>query len=289
MKAIKRNDALNWVASSDSATYPPKADELAEVTANFRQYLLGWDTAKRAEDGLDLFSSGITAMQFNGVVRVRSLEAVEQTVATARMRLAGIPWWWWVGPDSPKGTSAALTSQGAVLLAAMPLMVRPLDGDASSYGYNIEARGGSGALGEGPDGLSVEVVEGLGRLTELVDVYTKSMGIPADLAADVVRAEAAREDNTDVIRLAAVLDGRIVGTTVVITTHRTAGVFIVHVAEAQRRRGIGGALTAAALRVGRERGMRRAALIASPAGEALYRNFGFTVVSEYQLFAVPAV
>ncbi|TFV29680.1 GNAT family N-acetyltransferase [Streptomyces sp. T1317-0309] len=59
-------------------------------------------------------------------------------------------------------------------------------------------------------------------------------------------------------------------------------------AEAHRRRGIGGALTAAALQVGRERGMRLAALVASPAGEPLYRRFGFTTVSEYRIFTVPA-
>jgi predicted acetyltransferase len=44
----------------------------------------------------------------------------------------------------------------------------------------------------------------------------------------------------------------------------------------------------AALRIGQERGMRLAALLASPAGEPLYRRFGFTAVSEYRLFALPA-
>nr|WSY54182.1 GNAT family N-acetyltransferase [Streptomyces sp. NBC_00886] len=260
------------------------------MTANFRQYLLGWGMVERAEGELDLYSSGIAAAQFNGVVRVRPLEAVEQAVTTARKRLAGAPWWWWVGPDSPEGTSAALTSQGAMPLAAMPLMVRPLDGDGDGFGdgYGIGSGGGSGVPGEEPAGLRVEVVGEPGRLAELVDVYTTSMGLPAELAAEVVRAEAAREDSADVVRLAAVLDGQVVGTTIVITAHGTAGIFIVHVAEAQRRRGIGRALTAAALRVGRERRMRRAALIASPAGEPMYRGFGFTAVSEYRIFAVPA-
>jgi GNAT superfamily N-acetyltransferase len=139
-----------------------------------------------------------------------------------------------------------------------------------------------------PAGLRIETVEEPGGLTDLVRTYSASMGVAPGLEADVVRIEAQRADNADIVRLAAVLDGRVVGTTVVITAQGVAGIFLVHVAETHRRRGVGGALTAAALRVGRERGMTLAALAASPAGEPLYRRFGFTVVSEYRLFALPA-
>ncbi len=114
------------------------------------------------------------------------------------------------------------------------------------------------------------------------------MGVAPGLEAEMVRIESRREDNADIIRLAAVLDGRVVGSTVVITAHGVAGIFLVHVAEAHRRRGIGAALTVAALRAGQERGMRSAALVASPAGEPLYRRFGFTTLSDYRLFAFPA-
>ena len=104
----------------------------------------------------------------------------------------------------------------------------------------------------------------------------------------MVRMESQREDNADIIRLASVLDGRVVGSTVVITAHGVAGIFLVHVAEGHRRQGIGTALTVAALRLGRQRGMRSAALVASPAGEPLYRRLGFTTMCEYRLFTFPA-
>ncbi|MEU4098794.1 GNAT family N-acetyltransferase [Streptomyces sp. NPDC026673] len=247
---------------------------LAELTANFRQYLLGWGEAERGEGDLDYYRSGLATPQFNGVVRTPSPEAVGRSAATARSRLAGVPWWWWVGPDSPEGTSAALARHGMAEFGSVPVMVRPLDG-------LVEA-------GERSDGLRIEAVEEPGRLTEFVRTYSASMGIAPDLEADMVRIEAHRADNADVVRLAAVLDGRIVGTTVVMAAHGVAGIFLVHVAEAHRRRGIGGVLTAAALHAGRERGMDRAALLASPAGEPLYRRFGFTAVSEYRLFALPA-
>ncbi|MGW3243967.1 GNAT family N-acetyltransferase [Streptomyces sp. NPDC001070] len=256
------------------------AEDTARVTANFRQYLMGWGAAERGAGDLDHFRSGLAQPQFNGVVRVRSLEVIGQAVAAARTRLAGVPWWWWVGPDSPEGTSAALAGHGAVALGALPVMVRLLDRDEDPEDPEDPPEGP-------PAGLRIETVGGPGRLTDLVRTYSASMGVAPGLEADLVRIEAQRADNADIVRLAAVLDGRVVGTTTVITAHDVAGIFLVHVAESHRRRGVGGALTSAALRVGRERGMRLAALVASPAGEPLYRRFGFAGVCEYRLFTLP--
>nr|WP_171118897.1 GNAT family N-acetyltransferase [Streptomyces sp. N502] len=247
---------------------------MTQVTANFRQYLMGWGEAECGNRGFEHYRSGLPQPQFNGVVRVRSLDAVGHAVETARNRLAGVPWWWWVGPDSPDGTGAALVEHGAVVLGTLPVMVRALDRDVD--------------LGEPPVGMRIERVNGHARLTELVRTYSASMGVAPGLEADVVRIEEQRSDNADIVRLAAVLDGQVVGTTVVIAARGVAGIFLVHVAETRRRRGIGGALTTEALRVGQERGMRLAALAASAAGETLYRRLGFTAVSEYRLFTLPA-
>ncbi|GGM22075.1 acetyltransferase [Streptomyces fumigatiscleroticus] len=252
---------------------PLDGGAMARVTACFRQYLMGWGEQESSEGELDLYRSGLAQPQFNGVVRLRSLDRVEQAVATARARLTGVPWWWWAGPDSPAGTAEALERYGAVPLGTVPLMVRPLDGTDETQ--------------PSVDGLRVERVEDPVLLTELVRTYSASMGVAPDLEAGVVRIEARRADNADIVRLAAVLDGRVVGTTVVIMAHQVAGIFLVHVAATHRRRGVGGALTAAALRVGRERGTELAALGASAAGEPLYRRLGFTPVSEYHLLTVP--
>jgi ribosomal protein S18 acetylase RimI-like enzyme len=255
------------------------AGVMARVTANFRQYLMGWGDAERVEgdrEDLDLYRSGLATPQFNGVVRVRSLDAVGPAVAAARARLAGVPWWWWVGPDSPPDTAAALAGHGAAELVTLPLMVRSLDT------LPDHDRGTPLA------GLRLERAERQDRLRELVRTYSTSMGVDRGLESDLVRIEARRPDNAAVVRLAAVLGGSVVGTTVVIAAHGVAGIFLVHVAEAHRRRGVGKALTTAALRVGRERGMRLAALTSSAAGEPLYRELGFTTVSEYRLFGLPA-
>ncbi|MFI8536214.1 GNAT family N-acetyltransferase [Streptomyces aquilus] len=251
---------------------------MASVFANFRQYLMGWGTHSPAGNTVDQFRSGLATPQFNGVVRVGSVSADEADVTAVREEFASVPWWWWVGPDSPEDTADVLRRHGGRELAALPVMVLPLDEPAAPGTVPDTAR----------TGLRVEPVRDGQRLAELVRTYRASMGVEPGLEAEMVRIESRREDNADIVRLAAVLEGRVVGTTVVITAHGVAGIFLVHVSEAHRRRGVGAALTTAALQVGRERGMRRAALVASPAGEPLYRRFGFTTTSEYRLFAFPA-
>ncbi|MEV7817679.1 GNAT family N-acetyltransferase [Streptomyces flaveolus] len=253
---------------------------MVSVFANFRQYLMGWDAESRPGPVVDQFRSGLATPQFNGVVRLRSTAVAEPAVAAVRKDLAGLPWWWWVGPDSPEDTADALRRHGGRELAVLPVLVRSLGRPAET----LDPGGSEGAR----TGLRVETVQDGERLAELVRTYRTSMGVAPGLEAEMVRIESRREDNADIIRLAAVLDGRVVGSTVVITAHGVAGIFLVHVAEAHRRRGIGAALTVAALRTGRERGMRSAALVASPAGEPLYRRFGFTSLSDYRLFAFPA-
>jgi GNAT superfamily N-acetyltransferase len=204
-------------------------------------------------------------------MRLRSVSAAGQAVAAAREALTGLPWWWWVGPDSPEATADELRRPGGGQLAVLSVMVRSLDGPAAPVGPDV-----------GP-GLRVEVVGDEDRLAELVRTYRTSMKIALPLEAELVRLESRREDHTDIVRLAVVLDDRVVGTTAVITAHGVAGIFLVHVAEEHRRRGIGAALTAAALGCGRRRGMHTAALVASPAGEPLYRRLGFTTSCEYRL------
>ncbi|WP_307840994.1 GNAT family N-acetyltransferase [Streptomyces sp. GESEQ-4] len=273
MSDINTSTAARASDAASPTDFPPDVD-LGHVTSNFRQYLMGWGEAERGEGDADYYRSGLAQPQFNGVVRMRDLNRVGYALDEARKRLTGVPWWWWVGPDSPQGTSTALVDHGAVEFGALPLMVRSLDRAAKQD--------------EPPIGLRIERVADPGRLADLVRTYSASIGISSDLQDDLVRIEAQRPDNADMVRLVAVLDGQAIGTTVVITAHGVAGIFLVHVTDTHRRLGVGSALTAAALRVGRERGMKCAALTASPAGELLYRRLGFVAVSEYRLFTLPA-
>jgi len=64
-----------------------------------------------------------------------------------------------------------------------------------------------------------------------------------------------------------------------------ATVIFVNAESGWRGRGIGGAMTAAALRAARDAGARRASLDASAAGLSLYLRLGFEVVGPMTRFA----
>jgi GNAT superfamily N-acetyltransferase len=124
-------------------------------------------------------------------------------------------------------------------------------------------------------------------LEEWVTVYCACFGVPAAAVDDTLRVEAERTDAGPVVRLAATVDGRVVGTALLLTTHDMAGIYVVTTLPEYRRRGIGTAITAAALETARERGYRVATLQASPLGEPVYRRMGFEKVSEYRLYRFP--
>ena len=55
---------------------------------------------------------------------------------------------------------------------------------------------------------------------------------------------------------------------------------------AVRRRGLGRAVTQAAVVAGFDRGARIAALEASPVGFALYRSMGFRTITSYRVWSI---
>ncbi|KMS66625.1 acetyltransferase, partial [Streptomyces regensis] len=113
--------------------------------------------------------SGLATPQFNGVVRLRSTAVAEPAVAAVRKDLAGLPWWWWVGPDSPEDTADALRGHGGRELAVLPVLVRSLGHPAET----LDPAGSEGAR----TGLRVETVQDGERLAELVRTYRTSMGV----------------------------------------------------------------------------------------------------------------
>jgi GNAT superfamily N-acetyltransferase len=69
-----------------------------------------------------------------------------------------------------------------------------------------------------------------------------------------------------------------------LVTGHVAGIYWVGVTRSQRRRGLGAAITAHAVRAGKERGCALASLQASPLGAPVYRRIGFQSVREYLRF-----
>lgn len=255
--------------------------DLEPQLANFRGYWLGWGRQNHTEDGLTTYRSEISHPLFNGVARWRgdgsassSSGALDEAVATAKERLDGVPWWWWVGPDSDPGLAEALLARGATLVSTTPIMAA----ETERVGRF-----------DGPPGLVVEETADPEALREWVAAMIPGSGIdPALVDAAIGRSENRSDGSEGLSLFVGRLEGRVVGTASLYDRDGVAGLYAVSTAEGYRRRGIGAAISVAAVQAGRERGLRVATLQSSALGRSLYERLGFETVSAYRIFVFGA-
>lgn len=237
--------------------------------ANCRDYWLAWGHADRMDGDVSFYRSGLPHGQLNGVLRAAGGAAVDEYAGQLTERLRGVPWLWWVGPDSGPDVADRLGAHGAELVGTVPVMAMALDRPVPV---------------DPPPGVKIETDA---ALPKWVDVYCACFGVPAAAVDDTLRVETERTDAGPVVRFAATVEGRLVGTALLLTTHDVAGVYVVTTTPEYRRRGIGTAITAAALETARERGYRVATLQASSLGEPVYRRMGFEKVAAYRMYRFP--
>lgn len=246
------------------------ADDVSSLFLNCRNYWLGYASIDRTNIGMTLYSSGVADAQLNGVMWSGS-ESVREHIADARRRLDGLPWAWWVGPDSHGNTAGALLDAGAVQVGSAPVMV--IDTERMT---DVPT----------PDGVSIEIVPPAADLSDWVRAYAPAMNIAASEIPAMIKAEFARTDRPGKLtRFAARLGERIVAVSELYMSDGVAGIYLVATDAGHRRQGLGAAVTAAAVRLGRERGARLATLQATPLGRPLYHSLGFTTAAEYKIFA----
>ena len=245
--------------------------DLSPQLANLRSYWLGWGSPDSPDADLPIFRSGLPHPLLNGVLRVRNTP-LDDAVAEMRRRLGAVPSVWWVGPDSDPGVADGLRARGAVLRSTLPIMAIPLDRLADSSVAT---------------GLAIERVTGREMMTEYVEAYSASFRVPATALHATVDAEVNYvSQRSELVRFVGRLDGRVVGTSELSISHGVAGVYWVSTLEPYRGRGIGTALTVAALLEARERGLRIGTLQASKLGRGVYERMGFVAVGECHHFGL---
>jgi ribosomal protein S18 acetylase RimI-like enzyme len=240
--------------------------------ANLRAHWLAWGGSEAIQDDVVVYRSGLRHGLLNGVLRVRG-RRVPEAAAEVERQLADVPWRWWVGPDSDAGVAEALLERGYSRDGSMPVMAALLDRLPQP---------------PPPTGLVVERAEGPDGVADYVDAYASSFGVDATLRDLVVAAESGlRTDLGRLIRLVGRIDGRAVATSAVLISNGVAGLYWIATDPGFRGRGIGAALTAEAMAIGRRHGASVCTLQASGLGEPVYRRLGFTAVSEVVLYSPP--
>ena len=226
-------------------------------------------------DGLSWFASRIPSPVANIVVRTRLGTPPRAGVIDVLLntyRELGSPIAWLVGPAStPANLDEVLRAHGLVDQAQLPLM-------------NIDlAANHAGAL---PPGVSIaEVVteSDVGIFTDIAAAAFEcprgAIGLWSDASMRMPRDGAVRS------RLfLASLDGVPSATAQLTVARGAAGVYAVSTSANARGRGLGTAVTWAALNAGREMGCRTGTLQASPMGVPVYRRMGFVDVGSISLF-----
>lgn len=248
------------------------------VAAVERDFIAAWwllaeatDAKRRDDPTLRWFRTGRPEAYTNHVLVTRLSEAdADATIdrLTAVMGRDGVPFVWWVMPSfSPSDLGARLERHGLVR-----------DGTWPAHALSIPE------LVEPPTvpGLEIRRVANGSDLDAYLGIVGQTLSPSAAFTGflgDACRAIGFDQDAPEE-HVIGLLDGTPVATASLVVAGGTAGIYNVATLEAARRRGIGAALTAAAVRRGAERGMALSTLQASTMGRPIYERLGFRFVCD---------
>jgi len=223
-------------------------------------------------------TTGAPFIPFNSVTGARFTDAaaddrIDSVLAWFRER--SMPVGWWLGPrDRPADLEARLLARGLhVDDEGVPAMARALDP-------------GESLSDDAPEGLTVEPVRDLATFREQTEVIGAGFGAPPWLADQMLKFAGLGFDQASPAQnYLARLDDRPVGGSLGLMAGDVLGIYNVAVVPAARGRGIGRAVTLAALRDGLARGCRLAVLESTAMGHSIYVGLGFRDVATYRVLA----
>lgn len=264
---------------------PPAVTTAPLAAAVERDFVAAWwllaesvDLEREDDGSLRWFHSGLADRHLNPVLSTHldagnADEVIDATLAGLRER--GAPFIWWVMPSAaPADLAERLAARGLVD-----------DGDWPGYAVAADA------LADAPpvDGLEIRRVGSWQDLDTYLGVFAPILSpSPAftDLFSRAARRIGLAEDAPEEHFLG-VLHGEPVATASLVTAGGAAGVYNVTTVEVARGRGIGAAMTVAAVRHGAERGFTLATLQASALGRPVYERLGFTFVCDLLPYRLP--
>jgi ribosomal protein S18 acetylase RimI-like enzyme len=203
----------------------------------------------------------VTRVPYEGFNAVVSSAPGPVEAAFDFVERANVPLLWHVWPGA-RSVEPLLLARGFSFYEEEPAMVAAPDG----------------GLPGPPPRLAITPVTDVGELALWVRILTGSSD------AGFVDGVVALRRAAGFAHLLGRVDGEAVATAAVFTGSAAGEVQHVVTRRDHRRRGIGTAMTAAALRLVREQGHRQAVLTASPDGVRIYERLGFRRVADVRRF-----
>jgi ribosomal protein S18 acetylase RimI-like enzyme len=195
--------------------------------------------------------------------------------SAAAFREHEVPALWWCSAHSrPEDPGPELERHGWRWDEAMPWMAARID--------RIR-------WPDSPDGLRIERVTDEAGHAEFLRAMSDGFSMTATErhAMNALAERVGYAQDAPWVRWVAFQDDRPVASSGLMLGGGVAGVYNVATEPAARRRGIGAALTAAAIAEGRERGYEVAALGASALGYGMYERMGFAEICKDRVWLLP--
>jgi GNAT superfamily N-acetyltransferase len=230
---------------------------------------------EQREDGRVRWSIGGSPIDYHNCVVAAGLDAGEADQAIAesldRMRAHGVPGSWHVGPSMrPADLGARLLAAGFTEGGSEPGMAAGLQ--------QLPAL-------DPPEGLWIATVATTQELKVWSDTLAQGFGEGEREATWVGSVFGRIGFGTGRWQhYLAYLDGEPVATSTLHVAAGVAGVYFVMTVPEARRRGIGAAVTLAAMRGARDLGVELAVLGSSPAGRSVYASLGFDEYCTIELY-----
>ena len=221
---------------------------------------------RETHDGVTTYRSGVDHLLFNGAFSATGPARFRRGVVedvVARFRRAGLPFVWWSLPTrDSEDLGRGLTAMGFVH-----------EGDVPGMAIELSPPGRPPPT---PSDLRISLVQG----PEELDVYCRTlnagdMQAPEPVAREMFRAILPEPGDRRFRFFLGYLDGRPVATSMQFVESGVVGIYGVATIPEMRRRGLGAALTYAAVDDGRRTGLSHAVLGATEMGEPVYRRLGF--------------
>ncbi len=241
----------------------------------FMEYGRGPGCEIHEDRGVTWFATGLPDPLFNGVMTAQlAPEEIDRRIddLVAEFRKRDLPLEWTVGSSTvPPDLGRHLRAHGFQHLLVVPGMGMDL------------ARLPDEPL---PKGLTVHRAESLRDLEEWIRIAITTFRITDELVPRLVDIELGMpSDHRDnMVAFVGRSDGRPVASSVLFDSAGVAGVYFVGTLASARGRGLGRAMTVAALREGQDRGYRIGALQGTEMGVPVYRRLGFREYSRFEIY-----